>query len=64
MPWRYARALQATRAHGEAGQRDEGRRARQEAVRGRCADRCAGEAGEVAEQSESVVQGMMGFKGR
>ena len=28
-----------------------------------CADR-AREAGEIAEQSEAVVQGMMGFKGR
>ena len=28
-----------------------------------CADR-AREAGEIAEASESVVQGMMGFKGR
>lgn len=28
-----------------------------------CADR-AREAAEIAEQSESVVQGMMGFKGR
>ena len=28
-----------------------------------CADR-AREEGEIAEQSESVVQGMMGFKGR
>lgn len=28
-----------------------------------CADRLR-EAGEVAEQSEAVVQGMMGFKGR
>ena len=28
-----------------------------------CADR-AREAGEVAEQSEAVIQGMMGYKGR